>query len=43
MSFAATWMGLKISILIYCQTEKDKYHYDVIYTWKPKEKKVVAV
>ena len=26
VSFAATWMDLKISILINCQTEKDKYH-----------------
>ena len=42
VSFAAIWMDLKISILINCQTEKDKYHYDVIYKWKPKEKKVIV-
>ena len=36
ISFAATWMDLKMIILSeVSQTEKDKYH-DITYIWKPK-------
>ena len=37
MPFAATWMNLEIIILREINwTEKEKYHYDILYMWNRK-------
>ena len=37
MLFAATWMDVESVILSeVSQTEKEKYHYDILYIWNLK-------